>query len=333
MNIAALLRGKKSKEPIAGRTVYVSVLGDIPQLHVNKTQADGMVYFSLTHCTDARDIFLCAESNDNEELELLILNDFSAEFPNLVEAPLEIDSTFSNLLEEDWKALQVENQYKVLEKMKSVKELPLPSRFSKPDYHMETKNFIELSNVAEMFKEVVPYARLKKKAGEYYFEVTDPAKNAVYDNPLVLLDDVPIFNYNSLANLPSSAIDSVDVYTKQYIYGDFVFNGIILIRTKSDDFAGLLMPYGSVFAVYKTITPEVIIQFPDYSKESSKQSRLPEFRAMLFWEPDFTLTNNKASFTFYTSDLTTDYDVIVRGITKNGKPCFGKSSFSVVQKK
>lgn len=333
INIAALLRYKKSKEPIGGRKVYVSVLGEWPQLHVNSTLPDGMVYFSLTHSTDAKDVFLSAETKDDEEIELLVLNDFSSEVPDIVDAPLEIDSSYKNHLEENWKALQVENQFQVLEKLKKDEELPLPARFGKPDYHIETKDFIELSNVEELFKEIVPYTRLKKKSGEYYFEVMDPAKNVVYDDPLIILDDVPLFDYNGLSKLPFSIVESVDVFTKQYIYGDFIFNGIVLIKTKTDDFAGLLMPYGSVFAVYQTITPEVIIQFPDYSEENKKQSRLPEFRTLLFWEPDFILTNKPTNFTFFTSDYSTEYEVIVSGITKDGKRCFGKSSFRVVSEK
>ncbi|HEY9113238.1 MAG TPA: hypothetical protein VIN10_00975, partial [Bacteroidales bacterium] len=332
VNIIALLRYKKSKEPIVGRIVYVSVLGSEPQLHVNRTQTNGMVYFSLTHSTDAKDVFICAESKNDEEIELLVLNDFSSEIPDFVDIPLEIDTTFRNQLEKNWKTLQVENQYKVLEKLKTEEKLPPPARFSKPDYHVETKDFIELSNVEEMFKEIIPYTRLKKKSGNYYFEVMDPAKNAVYDNPLILVDDVPLFNYNSLANLPFSIVESVDVYAKQYVYGDFVFNGIVIIKTKTDNFAGLFMPYASVFAVYKMITPEIIIESPDYSTDSTKQSRLPDFRTMLFWKPVAVLNENKKSFTFFTSNHDAVYDVVINGFTPDGKHCFGKSSFSVATK-
>ena len=106
----------------------------------------------------------------------------------------------------------------------------------------------------------------------------DPAINAVYDDPLILVDDVPIFNYTFfIASLPFSIIEYVEVFNKRYIYGDFVFNGIVLIKTKTDNFAGLFMPYGSIFAVYQTITPEVTIQFPEYSKTENKQSSLPDF--------------------------------------------------------
>jgi hypothetical protein len=333
ISITALLRNKKSKEPISGQTVYVSVLGSEPQLHVNKTKNDGLVYFSLTHSTYAKDIFLSAESQDDEEIELLLLNDFSGDIPDFIDVPLQIDTSFKSFLEENWKTVQVENQYKVLEKLITTEELPAPSRFGKPDYHIETKDFIELTNVEELFKELVPYTRLKKKADEFYFEVMDPAKNAVYDDPLILLDDIPIFNYNSLASLPFSIIEFVEVFNKQYIYGDFVFNGLVLIKTKTDNFAGLVMPYGSVFAVYQTITPELTLQFPEYSTTENKQSSLPDFRTLLFWEPGFVLSRANTGFTFYTSDHSTEYDVVVRGITKDGNPCFGSTSFKVISKK
>lgn len=333
VSITALLRDKKTKAPVSGRTVFVSVLGDEPQLHVNKTKQDGRVYFSLTHSTDKKDVFLSAQSTNDEDIELLILNDFSAAYPVLTDVPLDIDTTYRNLLEENWKAQQVELQYKVLENYKLEKNLPPTSRFGKPDYHVETKDFIELTNVEELFKEVVPYTRLKKKAGEYYFEVMDPAKNVVYNDPLILVDDVPVFNYSALAQLPFPTIESVDVYNKQYVYGDFVFNGIVLINTKTDNFAGLLMPYGSVFAVFQTITPEIGLQFPEYHSTELRESSLPDFRTLLYWNPEVQLSGDTLEFSFFTSDYSGEYEIIVRGISQDGIPCGGYSIFKVEQVK
>jgi uncharacterized protein YfaS (alpha-2-macroglobulin family) len=49
------------------------------------------------------------------------------------------------------------------------------------------------------------------------------------------------------------------------------------------------------------------------------QSRLPDFRNVLYWSPEvITNENGKQTVEFYTSDLPGKYVVVVQGITANG---------------
>jgi len=47
---------------------------------------------------------------------------------------------------------------------------------------------------------------------------------------------------------------------------------------------------------------------------------LPDFRNVLYWNPNITLTNNNNGqvYSFYTSDLPGRYAVVVQGISANG---------------
>jgi len=58
-------------------------------------------------------------------------------------------------------------------------------------------------------------------------------------------------------------------------------------------------------------------------------SPIPDFRPTLYWNPDLSFVDGKSSLGFFTSDILADYVVYVEGITKNGKICFGTSSFKV----
>ncbi|MCD4663641.1 MAG: hypothetical protein K8R68_00120 [Bacteroidales bacterium] len=60
-----------------------------------------------------------------------------------------------------------------------------------------------------------------------------------------------------------------------------------------------------------------------------KNNRIPDFRTLLYWNPELLISQGDNTLNFYTSDNTGDYDIIVRGVTKNGKICFGKGSISI----
>lgn len=70
---------------------------------------------------------------------------------------------------------------------------------------------------------------------------------------------------------------------------------------------------------------------PKYTPENINSPE-PDFRPTLYWNPAVSLVNGKANPGFFTSDEQATYDVFIEGITKNGKICFGTSSFSVNKK-
>ncbi len=61
---------------------------------------------------------------------------------------------------------------------------------------------------------------------------------------------------------------------------------------------------------------------PKYDVPSVKENPLPDWRSTLAWEPKLK-TNKKGevSFSFYTADRESNYNFVLEGITKEGKPC------------
>ena len=70
---------------------------------------------------------------------------------------------------------------------------------------------------------------------------------------------------------------------------------------------------------------------PKYTIENINSPE-PDFRPTLYWNPAVSLVNGKTNLGFFTSDELAAYDVIIEGITKNGKICFGTTRFSVNKK-
>jgi hypothetical protein len=71
---------------------------------------------------------------------------------------------------------------------------------------------------------------------------------------------------------------------------------------------------------------------PDYSTVPAIQSRLADFRDLLYWNPSLSLEKDgKITIEFYSSDKTGKYEISVQGITKEGKPAVGYGTFTVVK--
>lgn len=70
---------------------------------------------------------------------------------------------------------------------------------------------------------------------------------------------------------------------------------------------------------------------PEYTLENLK-SPAADIRSTLYWNPDVQFVNGRATIDFFTADVMADYVVYLEGITKNGKICFGTTSFTVNKK-
>jgi hypothetical protein len=152
--------------------------------------------------------------------------------------------------------------------------------------------------------------------------------------PLFLVDGIePIDGVKDIIHIPMSEIEKVEVLKSAgnlVVFGSKGTNGVIAIYRKS----GSDMEHTDVY--YKGRTMLNIKGFhkpqkfysPTYTLENIK-SHDPDFRPTLFWNPELKFENEKTSIDFFTSDEQSEYQVIVEGISKNGKICFGTTNFTV----
>ena len=77
---------------------------------------------------------------------------------------------------------------------------------------------------------------------------------------------------------------------------------------------------------YDGLQKQRIFYSPQYKTDKELQSRLPDFRQVLYWSPDInTNAQGKGQISFYTGDVPGKYLVQLQGISKNGEA--GSNSF------
>lgn len=149
---------------------------------------------------------------------------------------------------------------------------------------------------------------------------------------LVLLDGVPIFNVNDIMAFDPLKIKQLDVLPSRYFVGSLAFDGIVSYRTYKGDLGGFKFSPETVMIDYEGLQQYKEFYSPRYETVPEINSRKPDARHLLYWNPDVTIKGGETKqLEFYTSDQPGTYRIYVQGISENGTPLYGKTVFKVVR--
>ncbi len=332
LSINGILRNKKTKEPISGRDVFVSVLFNNSQIHVCKTKENGSFILGLNNVFETNDIFLCSETyfKDEKEHEILIHNPFSNKIPEIGTVPTFFYPTDKKNIEKLYINSQISQNFEP--KNNSNTHLRIkPKKFNIDNSYKTTtapSDYVELKNIEEFLFEVVKNVKVRKKKNQYSLFVSDGKGNILPGNPLILVDRVPVFDSNKIMKIKLEDIDKIDVIYKSYVFGSHIFQGVIMFTTNTDNFAGIKFPQSSTFLEYLALKSS-----PEYFKKNKKQinniENKPDFRTTLYQNLNIKISNRKKTFTFKASDRKGIYNIIVKGYNSNGEVFFGKKQITI----
>lgn len=310
--------------------VYLYAGKKYPQVHLYKTDEGGKFIFSLNNFQGDQDVFLCPlRWPQGDEPKIMVYSDFSPDFPDVTEIPLVIDSTDTAFLEDLLTNMQASVTFDKEQQEAVIPPGHFPSPFENPTNSIVLEDYIETHDLETVFREIVPGVRLRKKDGIYSFSVFDFDKEILYEDPLVLIDKLPVFDINALLDIPADYIEKVEVHNTPLILGDHVLKGIISLTSNTEDFGGLIMPPGSSFLKFQTLNQKYKFNPTDYSSQRSLEDPRGDFRTLLHWLPQLNI-NSDTIISFYTSDHESEYEVLVRGHTSQGEQLTVRTSFKVI---
>jgi hypothetical protein len=202
--------------------------------------------------------------------------------------------------------------------------LYLPVKKPEPVNIIDLDDFIEMPVMEEVFSEIVPFVAVKTKGTRYYLQVYDERIKSAMDEPLVMLDGIPLFNINQLMAIPTDLVERITVTNRTIHTGDYTINGMISVFTSTDNFAGVKLPAAARFIEFLGVKGECYPVFPDHL--NGDEDRIPDFRTPLYWNPE--VKGNRISFT--ASDETGDYEVTVRAF--DGSKCYSGTTGITVER-
>jgi hypothetical protein len=250
-----------------------------------------------------------------------IASPFSDKFAALPLTGLSLPPKWENPLSERSVDVQVENSYRIPERHHYLTPAPDTVPFyGRPDLQYVLEDYTKFVTLEEVMNEYVLDVRLRRQSGKFYYRVRNAPINLFFeDDPLLLLDGLPVSDVDRLMKLDPAKIRKIDILTRKYYTGVLENEGIISYRSMEGDLAGYTLDPDAVVLEYNGLQQAREFYTPVYDNKTRVESRLPDLRTQLQWSPAIhTDAAGKSPVSVNTSDRAGKYVVVVQGMSGDG---------------
>ncbi|MBD0332639.1 MAG: hypothetical protein ICV66_08285 [Chitinophagaceae bacterium] len=321
---------KLTATPARSIRSYLSVPGRIFKICTTTSDSSGFVNFVIKKSYGGEEIIVQAS---DKKYRIEVENPFSEQYSTRLLSPFTLSTNLRGQLLSRSISMQTQNAF--LKEQQQRFYLPeekdtIPF-YGTPDKTYLLDEYTRFRTMEEVIREYVSEVRVRKLNNKFHYQVrNDPYKVFFESDPLVLLDGVPVFDTHQLISLDPLKIRKLDVVARKYFLNDVQIDGIASYSTYDGDLAEFELDPDALILDYEGLQLKREFYSPVYETSQQINSRLPDFRNLLFWKPDVkTDEMGKAGISFYTSDLPGKYAVIVQGIDATGKAGNGVTTFAV----
>jgi hypothetical protein len=316
--LQGVVRRLTGGEPVAGAMVYLSISDSIPYFDYCRTQDDGRFRFLLSNRYGLNKLVLQAEK-EGETTDLQLVPELLRGMDNrgFAVSTLPIDQELRNYLTESIQLVTFRKIYQMPDLV--VQTFQKKPAFPFPFYGqsaMKTKldEYFEMSDFNEISKELLQAVRFRNRNGEYHMNVVDyDFRTYLDDNPMVLIDGVPLRDLSRLAPMGSKDIKRIDVVPYQRFYGDLRMDGVVAVYTKSGDASAVPVSEHLLKLNFEALQTDV--ELPGSGKKAASE---PDFRQLLYWNPAFNPTSD-GTIRFVTPNVNGTYRVYLLERTDDGQ--------------
>ena len=333
--ISGVIRNISDGKPLAGENMVLSFVGKTALCRFTKTNSKGFFYFPTYEC-GTREIVIQPLSPEMTDYYIELDNPFPVSFSEFHPAQFFIDTVRLHEINDAIINYQLENIYphSLSEKPEGLNCRASQKFYGEPDFSVEVAKYIELLNVKEIIKEIVPGVITRTKKNQTYITLVFKNMDQVFEmNPLVLVDGIPVFDHGKVLDITPNELERINVLNSRYYVSSVVLNGIIDITTNKGNLSLADFEKPIFRQEFEGLQAKPELVWPDYSTLSLKDNRTPDFRNTLYWNPGvITGKDGKAYIEFYTSDKAGDYTVIAEGFSSDGARIKATTSFTVKSK-
>jgi hypothetical protein len=316
---------------VSDECVLLSCPDTIVNLQYAYTNNKGFFQFLLNDYYDNKElIFSVKDISAKKPLKIEMADEFGMAVPFTAKRFSENTALKSYILRSQ-DLVYINKTYQlnsVLTENKNLISNPIcPRLFYKPVQSVYTDDFIPLTDFADIAREILPTVKVRKHKDTYVADILDSESKMFFNQkPALFLDGVFIDNINQIITFGSDKISKIDVLSTERIFGDLKFPGVIAVYSKNKEIKNINPNQTSLRIQNDSYHP--YSRFDEGSIKNSGSGQSPDFRQLLYWNPNFEITNTqKCNFEFYTSDHTGNYVIKIEGITSDGIPI--SSSFKI----
>lgn len=328
--LQAKLTQAGTNAPKADITTYFSSPSRLIRLSNAVSNAEGMVRFDIDDLYGSREIIVQTAPQQDSTSRIEIFPSFSERYA----AAHKTNFAALPQLQQAYAKRHFQTQVQRIFATQEKRPLRTPRTdslafYGKPDETYFLDKYTRFKVLEEVMREYVPGVIVRLRKDGFHFAVIDKInKTSFTDNPMVLLDGVPIFNINKMMAMDPLKIQKLEVVDSRYMHGSSVYSGVVSFTTYKGDLEGFQLDPRVLVQQYEGLQAHREFYSPRYETAQEKQSRLPDMRNLLYWNPEINTTAGTArTLDFYTGDQAGRYLVVVQGLSDTGLA--GSASFTI----
>ncbi|MDR7369423.1 hypothetical protein [Flavobacterium aquidurense] len=327
--ISGKIISKNNTDKLENVNVGLSLPGKSFAFKVATTDAEGNFIFYIGKPYYTSDIKIQILDENASNFNITIDNAPEIDYSKLTsESNTNLSYTIKESILDRSVSSQIENAYfhkKVDNVLKPEVIEPFYSPLAK-EYVLD--DFTRFKTLKETITEVATEIYHKQKEDKFYLHVTDPSVfPQLPESALVLVDGLYLENQTELFSYSMKNVYKIELIVGRYYIGPKSFNGLISFTTFDKDFKSTQSGSYMIKPTVLRPLPKKIYNRIDYSN-ATDNARIPDFRNQLFWNPDVKFSNDNNN-SFYTSDISGTFEIILEGFTKTGIPVSLKETIEV----
>ncbi|MGI4740665.1 MAG: hypothetical protein ACRYG7_36295 [Janthinobacterium lividum] len=305
--------------PASGVGTYLTLPNRAGRFYYARTQADGVALFEPIGLAGMQKAVLQTDPKDGGPYELSLLSQYSTQFAALRLPAWAPTPAFLPTLTERHLQVQVAQAFTDAVPYR-VPALDSASVYGRVSEQYRLDDYTRFKVMEEVMREYVPGVLVRKRKDGFHFINLNRTRQLIFENdPLVLLDGVPIFRTNDIMAFDPLKVRQLNVVTSRYFQGSQVYDGVVSYATYQGDLGGFALDPHALLEEYEGVQGEREFYAPRYQVPAQQKSRLADLRNLLYWQPELSLSPGQPrTLTFYTSDQIGRYLIVAQGLAADG---------------
>lgn len=315
---------------VAGADCYLTVPSIPYKLYASKSDTSGMVFFEIMDYYGPGDIIPQVWVDGKTNYRIDIMNPFAQEAVASAPLPMVINENKADDLLSRSIGMQAQNIYWG----DSLRNFRLPSLsdtmpfFGKSEFSYLLDDYKRFTTMEEVLREYIAPVTLTMQDRRMQLRVVNELSREVYrNNAFVMLDGVPLVNYNKIIDYDPLKIKRLRAVPRKYIIGSRTYFGVLSFESYEGRFDGFELDSSLIAIDYEGLQLQREFYSPTYT-DKNLDSRMPDMRTTLLWNPDVMFSKQK-ELRFFTSDTKGKFVAVLEGVTKQGEPIVAKTFFEV----
>jgi hypothetical protein len=313
---------RKTGRPAANRLVICSALGSASRFQVFTTGEDGRFRFAITGSMKHKDLVFRVP-DQGTILDIEIDDPYSEQYLPVLLPAFAMEKSSARYIEQLSVNKQVQEAYRStgIKPATEGNAAEVSCFYGGTSETVNLEQYIRLPVMEEIFREIVKSVIIYRKSGAYKIGVIDDdTREIIGENPLFLLDGVPLFDHGKILGMDPAFLSTIHVVGSKYFMGDLEMDGIIDIRSRQGEAGDFdLPPSTRIYQFRPSIGLESVPGGAGRTTEKGQGEHLPDFRTLLYWNPVIpTDAAGHAEISVKTGDIPGIYRVVVKGISKDG---------------